>query len=161
MRKLAVIISAIVICITGTVAYAAITVPDPDGHVYVCVNKNSGQVLVRDKGDTCKAGFTPTRWVANENAIPVTTTYVKRSVVFHIRPALVGSKTIPCNAGDVAISGGFHGPPVSQILQSQPGPEDNDENVVSPPTEWQFQIFNTGPSDQSFADIFVVCQHTE
>jgi hypothetical protein len=156
------LICAILLCGVG-VAFAAI--PDSDGYTYVCANKQTGALRVREKGDACKNNENATRLVATQAAIPNITTYTKRHEfsVPGTPSALSGiahfGSIVVCNAGDVATGGGFSGPGAGIGLASESIPFNSDGDNTAPPNGWAVDVV-TQPNQTIQAAVFVVCQHT-
>jgi hypothetical protein len=150
MRRLGAIAGAVTVLVLGTAVVQA-AIPDEDGYTYICVNKSSGAILAREKGASCPKNSTPSRLVANQNAINLST--YRKNVSITIPAASIAGETVECdNEGDLATGGGFSS--INDdlvILDSLPVP------FEAPTTGWHFRARNTHPTLGSNAQVWVVC----
>jgi hypothetical protein len=158
MRRIAIAVSAIALSLgIGVVAVAAI--PDADGNVYACYNKQTGAVRLIDKSETCRTIENRTHWASAQRAVQKTYVVEGPFVFFPANDNRLGDDaTANCRAGDVATGGGATDHNIGiKIIGEQMQPQDDDDRPINPPTGFLVQYSNFGNDFASFGKAYVVC----
>ena len=156
MRRLATAAGSVVVLAIGAAAVQA-AIPDGDGNIYACYDK-TGNVRVIDEdvqGTACPKGWSSLKWPGRPEPAPQTTTYSdERSVT--LNPLESRRFDLACDAGDIAVGGGYSAPDGMSVLESRPTGSGGERPT---PTAWQFVVKNPAP-DHFGVIVYVVCQHT-
>jgi hypothetical protein len=154
MRRLAVVVGALVILAISAVVVQAATTGDE--RIYACVNNGDGTMRqVAGPEVTCPKGWHALSWSAeNPPASPALTTYENAGDVVIVAAEGSGRATARCDEGDVATGGGYS-------TSTSTGIEVNGSSMITlfDNTGWQATAANTTTVNLAFR-AFVVCLDT-
>ena len=155
MRRLAVVVGALVILTISAVVVQAATTGDE--RIYACVNNGDGSMRqVASASSTCPKGWHQISWSAENAPAQSISTYVKTDSDVIETGDSIGFLAVLCNDGDVATGGGYIIHESVKVINDAPefgGPSVNDVAVG-----WNVEVVVTPPQSSAFA-VYANCLH--